>query len=54
MKALGLGLGLAVLIDATIIRVMMVPALMKLFGRANWWAPKWLLSRNSDRSRFAE
>jgi len=42
MKALGLGLGLAVLIDATIIRVMLVPALMKLLGRANWWAPKWL------------
>jgi RND superfamily putative drug exporter len=42
MKALGLGLGLAVLIDATIIRVMIVPALMKLLGRANWWAPKWL------------
>ena len=56
MKALGLGLGLAVLIDATIIRVMMVPALMKLFGRANWWAPKWLLSRSShnNRGRFAE
>ncbi|MFC5451990.1 MMPL family transporter [Paenibacillus aestuarii] len=45
MKALGLGLGLAVLIDATIIRVMLVPALMKLLGRANWWAPKWLRSR---------
>jgi RND superfamily putative drug exporter len=42
MKALGLGLGLAVLIDATIIRVMIVPALMKLLGQANWWAPKWL------------
>lgn len=42
MKALGLGLGLAVLIDATIVRVMLVPALMKLLGDANWWAPKWL------------
>ncbi|MBA2944088.1 MMPL family transporter [Paenibacillus sp. CGMCC 1.16610] len=42
MKALGLGLGLAVLIDATIVRVMLVPALMKLLGNANWWAPKWL------------
>ncbi|MNI00003.1 Membrane protein YdfJ [compost metagenome] len=42
MKALGLGLGLAVLIDATIIRVMLVPALMKLLGEVNWWAPKWL------------
>ncbi|MGG1519665.1 MMPL family transporter [Paenibacillus oryzisoli] len=42
MKALGLGLGLAVLIDASIVRVMLVPALMKLLGDANWWAPKWL------------
>lgn len=42
MKALGLGLGLAVLIDATIVRVMLVPALMKLLGDANWWAPRWL------------
>jgi RND superfamily putative drug exporter len=42
MKAMGLGLGLAVLIDATVIRVLLVPALMKLLGRANWWAPKWL------------
>lgn len=42
MKAMGLGLGLAVLIDATIIRVLLVPALMKLLGTANWWAPRWL------------
>jgi RND superfamily putative drug exporter len=45
MKALGLGLGLAVLIDATIVRVALVPALMKLLGRANWWAPRWLRLR---------
>ncbi|MBV6714026.1 MMPL family transporter [Paenibacillus chitinolyticus] len=42
MKALGLGLALAVLIDATVVRVLLVPALMKLFGRLNWWAPGWL------------
>jgi len=42
MKAMGLGLGLAVLIDATLIRVLLVPALMKLLGKANWWAPRWL------------
>jgi RND superfamily putative drug exporter len=42
MKALGLGLGLAVLIDATIVRVLLVPALMKLLGKANWWAPAWI------------
>jgi RND superfamily putative drug exporter len=49
MKALGLGLGLSVLIDATIIRVMLVPALMKLLGKANWWAPKWLRLRKENR-----
>lgn len=49
MKAMGLGLGLAVLIDATVVRVLLVPALMKLLGKANWWAPKWLRpSRNPN------
>jgi RND superfamily putative drug exporter len=51
MKALGLGLGLAVFIDATIIRVMLVPALMKLLGKANWWAPKWVRNSKSNSSQ---
>ncbi|WJH37218.1 MMPL family transporter [Paenibacillus sp. CC-CFT747] len=42
IKALGIGLSCAVFIDATLIRVIMVPALMKLLGRANWWAPRWI------------
>jgi RND superfamily putative drug exporter len=42
MKMLGLGIAFAVIIDATVIRALLVPALMKLFGKANWWAPKWL------------
>jgi RND superfamily putative drug exporter len=42
MKSLGMGLSLAVLLDATVIRIGLVPALMKLLGPANWWAPKWL------------
>ncbi|MCA2219188.1 MMPL family transporter [Jidongwangia harbinensis] len=41
MKMFGLGLGLAVLIDAFVVRVALVPALMKLAGPANWWAPGW-------------
>jgi RND superfamily putative drug exporter len=49
MKGIGLGLALAVLIDATIIRIIIVPALMKLFGKANWWAPKWLRFAKVDR-----
>jgi uncharacterized membrane protein YdfJ with MMPL/SSD domain len=39
MKSLGLGMALAVLIDATIIRALLVPAAMKLMGDWNWWAP---------------
>jgi RND superfamily putative drug exporter len=40
MKQLGLGLALAVVIDATIVRTLLVPATMKLMGRWNWWAPE--------------
>ncbi|MBE1489457.1 MMPL family transporter [Plantactinospora soyae] len=41
MKMFGLGLGIAVLIDAFLVRATLVPALMKLAGAANWWAPGW-------------
>ena len=40
MKSLGLGMALAVLLDATIIRALLVPAAMKLMGHWNWWAPE--------------
>ena len=40
VKALGIGLVLAVLIDATIVRALLVPALMVMLGRWNWWAPR--------------
>lgn len=39
VKQVGFGVGLAVLIDATIVRALLVPALMKLLGTRNWWAP---------------
>ena len=39
MKLLGLGLALAVVVDATVVRSLLVPATMKLMGRWNWWAP---------------
>ena len=42
IKTMGFGVALAVLLDATIIRALLVPALMRLFGERNWWAPKWL------------
>jgi RND superfamily putative drug exporter len=40
MRLFGLGLTLAVLVDATLVRVVLVPAFMHLLGRWNWWAPK--------------
>jgi len=40
MKMMGLGLATAIFVDATIVRVVLVPASMKLMGDANWWFPK--------------
>ena len=42
VKQIGLGLAAAVLIDATVVRLVLVPAVMELLGRANWWLPGWL------------
>jgi RND superfamily putative drug exporter len=42
VKAFGVGLALAVLLDAFVIRGTLVPAFMRLAGSANWWAPKWM------------
>ncbi|MGH3387208.1 MAG: MMPL family transporter, partial [Nocardioidaceae bacterium] len=39
LKVIGVGMAAAILIDATIIRMLLVPAVMHLFGRANWWLP---------------
>ncbi|MFT4048348.1 MAG: MMPL family transporter [Solirubrobacterales bacterium] len=39
---LGLGLAFAIAIDATIVRLILLPATMRLFGQANWWMPSWL------------
>ncbi len=40
VKMMGFGVAFAIILDATIIRGLLVPALMRLFGEANWWAPK--------------
>jgi RND superfamily putative drug exporter len=40
IKSIGLGLALAVAIDATLVRALIVPAVMRLLGKANWWAPR--------------
>jgi RND superfamily putative drug exporter len=42
LKLVGLGLAVAVAVDATIVRIVLVPATMELLGRANWWLPSWL------------
>jgi RND superfamily putative drug exporter len=42
IKEFGFGLAVAVLIDASIVRMILVPATMELLGKANWWFPKWM------------
>jgi RND superfamily putative drug exporter len=48
IKAIGIGLAVAVAVDATIVRILIVPSVMRILGRANWWAPRpltWLHTR---------
>ena len=52
IKSIGVGMAIAVLVDATIIRVLLVPATMRLMGRWNWWAPG-VLGRLADRLGFS-
>ena len=42
VKMFGVGLGLAIIIDVTLVRAILVPALMRVMGRLNWWAPKFV------------
>jgi RND superfamily putative drug exporter len=42
IKLFGLGLAVAILVDATLVRMVLVPATMELLGDANWWLPRWL------------
>ena len=42
LKLFGFGLAVAVLLDATVVRLVLVPATMELLGDKNWWIPKWL------------
>ena len=48
IKTLGIGLSLAVLLDATLVRLALVPAMMFLAGRLNWWLPR-PMARLADR-----
>ena len=42
LKLMGVGMATAILVDATLVRMVLVPAVMQLMGRANWWIPGWL------------
>jgi RND superfamily putative drug exporter len=42
VKQMGVALAIAVTIDATLVRMLLVPATMTVLGELNWWAPKWL------------
>jgi putative drug exporter of the RND superfamily len=53
MRMFGLGLTVAVLVDATLVRMVLVPAFMHVLSRANWWAPK-PLARLHDRFGLSE
>jgi RND superfamily putative drug exporter len=52
IKSIGVGMAIAVLIDATIVRILLVPATMRLMGKWNWWAPG-PLGRFADRLGFS-
>jgi RND superfamily putative drug exporter len=54
MKQLGVGLAAAILLDATVIRGVVLPAVMSLLGEANWWAPKFLRKRPAAPAAPAE
>ncbi len=53
LRIFGVGLALAILIDATIVRLILLPALMSLLGRWNWWAPSRVIRPSRDRSTEA-
>jgi putative drug exporter of the RND superfamily len=53
IKSIGVGMAVAVIVDASLVRALVVPALMRLLGKANWWAPRWLRGRAPDRQEIA-
>jgi RND superfamily putative drug exporter len=42
LKVIGMGMATAILVDATVVRLLLVPATMELLGNRNWWLPRWL------------
>jgi putative drug exporter of the RND superfamily len=50
IKSVGVGMAIAVALDATLVRALIVPATMRLLGRANWWAPSFIARRGQKRA----
>ena len=50
LKQIGLGLALAIFLDATIVRALVVPSTMRLMGKWNWWSPKWMNSMFGEKT----
>jgi putative drug exporter of the RND superfamily len=46
LQATGIGMALAIALDATLVRALLVPATMRLLGHLNWWAPSWMFTRS--------
>jgi RND superfamily putative drug exporter len=42
LKLIGIGMATAILVDATVIRMVLVPAVMQILGDRSWWMPRWL------------
>jgi RND superfamily putative drug exporter len=53
IKSIGVGMAVAVIVDATLVRALVVPAVMRLLGAANWWAPRWLRRREPQLQEIA-
>ncbi len=54
IKSVGVGMAIAVALDATLVRALIVPATMRLLGRANWWAPGFIANRQPPVSALGE
>jgi RND superfamily putative drug exporter len=54
LQATGVGMALAIALDATLVRALLVPATMRLLGHLNWWAPSWLRASPPEAPRPAE
>jgi RND superfamily putative drug exporter len=54
IKSIGIGIAIAIAIDATLVRALMVPAIMRLLGARNWWAPQSLARLSASGELSAE